>query len=256
MFALETATALAHNGVVLDESEIAAELDRRKMRNVDIAQLLGIEEDKVSKTRKGRRRWQVDELLELNRYFAANPVAGAATAPAPAPPPLSNELADPGRGFAMPPPTSLPRDVPVLGSCLAAPLHLPKVPDDIEQIEMAVSDIVDYVRRPPAMAQNRGLYALYVQTASMEPRHRVGSLIFVDPRRPPSIGDDVIVQLRDGNGHDGDERVTCALLKNLVRRTLAGLELQQFNPPLQFFVSAERIKAVHRVPEVAELMGV
>jgi SOS-response transcriptional repressor LexA len=227
-----------------------AELKRRGVRNVELARLLEITEDKVSKVFAGKRRLQIEEVLTLNRFLA-----GGELPPSKSPAPPAAELADPGRGFAMPPMQSLAKDVPVLGSCLAAPLHLPQVPEDIEQIEMGLVDVVEYVRRPPAMVGNRGLYALYVQTNSMEPRHHAGALIFVDPRRPPAVGDDVIVQLRDGNGHDGDERVVCALLKTLVRRTLAGLELRQYNPPLEFFVPAERIKAVHRVPELAELMG-
>jgi hypothetical protein len=214
--------------------------------------MLGIGQEKVSKMFAGVRRLQIDEVLTLNRYFTENPDGGQKSPP---PPPLANELIDTGLPYNPPQMTALARDVPVMGSCLAAPLTLPQVPENIEQIEMGLVEIVEFVRRPPAMAGNRGLYALYVQTGSMEPRHRAGALIFVDPRRPASVGDDVIVQLRDGDGHDGDERVVCAILKTLVKRTPAGLELLQHNPPLQFFVPSKRIKAVHRVPELAELMG-
>lgn len=249
MFALESKTPLADNGAMLDEGQIRAKLKELDVRNTTVAQLLELTPDKVSKFVAGKRRLQASEVLKLNTFLTKL----INEAPAPAPP--FNELADPARAYALPPMTSLARDVPVLGSCLAVPLVLPQVPEDIEQIEMGLADVVEYVRRPPAMIGNRALYALYVQTGSMEPRHRAGALIFVDPRRPSAVGDDVVVQLRDGNGHDGDERVVCALLKTLVRRTPAGLELQQYNPPLQFFVPAEKIKAVHRVPELGELMG-
>lgn len=251
MFALESCAPVPHNNAVLDEGQIRAELKRLGVRNTDVAKALSITPDKVSKFMAGNRRLQSGELVTLNALIA-QVIAEAAAVPAPA----ANELVEPNRPYTLPPMTSLARDVPVLGSCLAAPLALPQVPEDIEQIEMGLADVVEYVRRPPAMVGNRALYALYVQTGSMEPRHRAGALIFVDPRRPAAVGDDVIVQLRDGNGHDGDERVVCALLKTLVRRTPAGLELQQYNPPLQFFVPAEKIKAVHRVPELGELMGI
>jgi hypothetical protein len=74
----------------------------------------------------------------------------------------------------------------------------------------------------------------------------------VDPRRPPGPGDDVVVQLTDGNG--GRDVVT-VLLKQLVRATAAYVELAQFNPPLTFRVPRGQVARLHRVVSLAELLG-
>src|SRR3546814_4605937 len=68
---------------------------------------------------------------------------------------------------------------------------------ELSQIEETLVEdgVVGYARRPPSIDSNRKSYALYITGESMEPRYRAGDLVYVDPRRAPSIGDDVIVQL-------------------------------------------------------------
>jgi SOS-response transcriptional repressor LexA len=150
------------------------------------------------------------------------------------------------------------KDVPVHGTALGGDLALDAVTQamQVEQTVLEFADTIEMVRRPPAFANNRALYAVYVAGSSMEPRYEPGDLLYVDPRRPPSIGDDVVVQLRDGNGHDGTDRVISALIKRLVRRTGAGVELEQYNPPLRFKIAGEHIAAVHRVVKLGEVVGV
>ena len=154
-----------------------------------------------------------------------------------------------------PPPFQLwPKDIPVWGTAIGSEMSINGV--RVEQTSLETFDIVEMVRRPPSQAGNAKLYALYVAGSSMEPRHEPGDLVYVDPRRAPQIGDDVVVQLRDGNGHDGDERVTCALIKRLVRRTADGVELEQYNPPARFVVEKKHISAMHRVVRLSELATV
>jgi hypothetical protein len=150
------------------------------------------------------------------------------------------------------------KDVPVHGTALGGDLALDAVTQamQVEQTVLEFADTIEMVRRPPSFAGNRALYAVYVAGSSMEPRYEPGDLLYVDPRRPPAIGDDVVVQLRDGNGHDGDDRVISALIKRLVRRTGAGVELEQYNPPLRFKIAGEHIAAVHRVVKLGEVVGV
>src|SRR3546814_17289167 len=70
---------------------------------------------------------------------------------------------------------------------------------ELSQIEETLVEdgVVGYARRPPSIDSNRKSYALYITGESMEPRYRAGDLVYVDPSRAPSIGDDVIVQLVD-----------------------------------------------------------
>ena len=150
-----------------------------------------------------------------------------------------------------------PRDVPVLGTATGAALVRQEAEGqiEIEQTILELTETIGTVARPPAFAANRNLYALYIRGYSMEPRYEEGELIYVDPRRPPSIGDHVVVQLRDGNGHDGEDRVVMAVIKRLVRRTASGIELEQYNPRMTFRLPIEAIAHVHRVVPLGEIVG-
>src|SRR3546814_12355143 len=63
---------------------------------------------------------------------------------------------------------------------------------ELSQIEETLVEdgVVGYARRPPSIDSNRKSYALYITGESMEPRYRAGDLVYVDPRRAPSIGED------------------------------------------------------------------
>ena len=90
----------------------------------------------------------------------------------------------------------------------------------------------------------------------MEPRFESGDLIYVDAKRPAAPGDDVVVQLRDSTGHDGDDQVVSAMIKRLVRRSGNSIELRQYSPELRFILPMTKVAAVHRVVKLSELMGV
>lgn len=145
------------------------------------------------------------------------------------------------------------RDVPIFGTALGADLQINgnghAEPIEVTNVEMA--EMIGYLNRPPGLIGNRKAYALYVVGSSMEPRFDPGQPVFVDAGRPPAIGDDVIVQLID----DTDGRVVTALIKRLVRRTSAFVELRQYNPDQTFRIEMTRIASVQRVLSVSELLG-
>lgn len=200
----------------------------------------------ILRNKSGQAR--VDTLAAIAKAMGGDLSIFSAGEPASvsAPPPLYPDV------------QSWPKDVPVHGTALGGDLALDAVTQamQVEQTVLEFADTIEMVRRPPSFSGNRALYAVYVAGSSMEPRYEPGDLLYVDPRRPPAIGDDVVVQLRDGNGHDGDDRVICALIKRLVRRTGAGVELEQYNPPLRFKIAGEHIAAVHRVVKLGEVVGV
>jgi phage repressor protein C with HTH and peptisase S24 domain len=70
----------------------------------------------------------------------------------------------------------------------------------------------------------------------------------VSPRSPVAIGDDVVVRLRSFAGVGGQ----AVLIKELVGRKTATLELRQFNADLSFSVDASEVEAVHKI--VGELI--
>ena len=154
-------------------------------------------------------------------------------------------------------PAELPRDVPVLGTAAGAEL---KVETDGKSLKvektLVEAEPVAYVRRPPSMERNRKIYALYITGASMEHRFRPGDLVYVDPRRAPHVGEDVIVQLIDEPRADADPaEVISVLVKQLVRTTATHYELTQHNPPLTFRIPKAKVAEIHRIVPLAELLS-
>lgn len=141
-------------------------------------------------------------------------------------------------------------DVPVYGTALGAP----RVVDGeaIEQTMLNTGEVMTYFRRPPILNGQRNVYGVFVVGSSMDPRYSEGEPVFVDGKRPPRVGDDVVVYLRVPDEVDG-ERDAAVLIKRLVRRSGQFVELQQFNPPLTFRVDAERVSKIHRVIPYGEL---
>jgi phage repressor protein C with HTH and peptisase S24 domain len=141
-------------------------------------------------------------------------------------------------------------DVPVYGTALGTFRNEDDGPS-IEQAYIDYSDTVDYFVRPPKYEHHDSLYGFYVQGSSMVPRFDDGDPAYADPKRPPLIGDDVVVYLfRPVGGEAEDawtEELDAVLLKTLVKRTASYVELRQYNPDLTFTVDRKRIKQMHRV---------
>lgn len=146
----------------------------------------------------------------------------------------------------------LPRDVPVYGTALGTFKQGGDEPE-IEQTYLDYSDEIELLARPPGYATRKGLYGLYVAGTSMEPRWDSGDPLYVDPKRPPQIGDDVVVYLVKEMGEERE--LEAVLLKRLARQSASFIELEQYNPALTFRVDRKRISAVHRVIPKRELMA-
>jgi hypothetical protein len=155
----------------------------------------------------------------------------------------------------VPKPEDMFQDIPVYGSALGSEQAYGDEYDGgaiIEQTDLNMAEVVDRFRRPPALANRRDIYGLYVAGDSMEPAYESGQGIIVDPKRPASARDYVVVYLRDRQDGDGAAGV---LIKRLVRRSASYIELQQFNPPVTFKLEAKLYKEVHRVMPWDEAFG-
>lgn len=153
-----------------------------------------------------------------------------------------------------PPPRymQLPRDVPVYGTAMGT-YKVGGEGQEVDQAFIDQSDIIDHFTRPPGYANKVGIYGLYTQGSSMSPRWESGDPLYVDPKRPPSIGDDVVVYLMQAAGDEHE--LEAVLLKRLVRQSGSFVELEQFNPAMNFRVERRRIKAIHRVIPQRELLA-
>lgn len=145
--------------------------------------------------------------------------------------------------------------IPLVGSAWCDDLAVEGedgAPFTVERIQLEVDHTVRMVYRPPALFAAKDAYAIYFHGNSMEPRYRQGDVGVVDPRRPPAPGDDVVVQLNDGNG--GSDVIT-VLVKELVRVTNKIVELRQFNPAITFRIPRAQVTRLHRIVSLAELLG-
>jgi len=126
---------------------------------------------------------------------------------------------------------------------------------DVELTELRLTEVLDYLGRPSSLADDPDAYAVEITGTSMVPRFEPGERVFVSPKSPVRIGDDVIVQLRAANPSTSDlaDTVTAVLIKRLLRRNAEYVELRQFNPEQIFRVPIESIAraglklAIHRV---------
>lgn len=114
---------------------------------------------------------------------------------------------------------------------------------DFELTELDLSEVLDYLRRPAALADDKESYALTIVGNSMSPRFKPGERVGVSPRAQVEIGDDVIVQLRGENTN----RVRRVLIKELVRRNAGHIILKQHNPARELQVERSEIVAIHKV---------
>jgi len=156
-----------------------------------------------------------------------------------------------------------PQGVPAYASALAGDFTFDTYEGDPQPVEMTVfqmDDVIAHVSQPPGIANGRAIYVAFVSGSSMEPRYRAGDPVFVDPKRPPAIGDDVVVQLEayEANGCVTYEANGCpiGLIKRLVRRSATFVDLEQYNPPIRFRVPMESIAQIHRVIPLAECFGI
>jgi SOS-response transcriptional repressor LexA len=97
--------------------------------------------------------------------------------------------------------------------------------------------VAEYVMRPACLMTVGDAYALYVTGESMEPRYFAGEIVYINPHRPPSPGDFVVLELRDGRG----------MVKRLVRRTADAVVLAQYNPPSEIEIPRRDIVRLHRI---------
>ena len=98
-------------------------------------------------------------------------------------------------------------------------------------------EIAGYTMRPHVLDGVSDAYAVEFWDTSMEPALKHGHLGWVHPRKPVKPGDDVVVQLADGQ----------ALVKSLVRRTETHLVLRQYNPAKDFKVDRADVKSIHLI---------
>lgn len=204
----------------------------RNMTMVELAELLEVSQPAISQWESGITSPHRETLLELAKIFKT-PV-GVLLGESPS----VHRPGKPGAAHV----NAMPADVPVHGVAVGG------ASGDFR----FNGQVVDYVRRPPGVSQARNVYALWVVGNSMAPWNKDGDLIYVTSARPPAAGDYVVIQLND----EADGAPGMAMVKQLVGKTPTQLKLLQHNPAKEFSVALSKIKAVHKVLSLRELLGV
>ena len=117
----------------------------------------------------------------------------------------------------------------------------------VELTEIRPGALLDRLERPRSLGFDPDAFALTVVGDSMWPRFQPGGRISISPRSPVAIGDDVLVRLAPVQ--QPTERV---LIKRLVKKGAAGLELRQFNPDVTIEVGPGDVDAILKI--VGELI--
>lgn len=146
-------------------------------------------------------------------------------------------------------------NLPIFGTALGAAQVVEG--EAIEQTMLNSGEIIGYAKRPTMLDGRADAYGLYVQGSSMYPAYAEGAFLVAEGKKPPRVGDDVVVYLRarDEEDHDvGEDRVRLVMVKRLVRRSHSFLELEQFTPPLKFRIDATDVLRIDRILTMSELL--
>jgi hypothetical protein len=230
----------------MDREQIIAWTQRHDISRRKLADLLGISEDKVSKSlsETGKpRQWKAAEAIRLRDLMSEDEslvrteVRGTGM--------TADQVRD---AYAM---SGNVKPLRLYGTALGGPFSSM---NEVDMTELRLSEILDYLSRPASLADDPDAYAVEIVGESMAPRFEPGERVFVSPKANVRPGDDVIVQLVDPRAaEDMADAVTDVLIKRFVRRTANVVELKQYNPEKTFEVPLDRIAriggklAIHRV---------
>ena len=204
----------------------------RNMTMVELAEMLEVSQPAISQWESGITSPHRETLMQLSKIFKT-PV-GVLLGESP----MAHRQGKPGAAFV----NGMPVDVPVHGVAVGG------ASGDFR----FNGQVVDYVRRPPGVTHARNVYALWVVGDSMAPWNKDGDLIYVTSARPPASGDYVVVQMND----EPDGTPGVSMVKQLVGKTPTLLKLLQHNPAKEFSLSLGKVKAIHKVLSLRELLGV
>lgn len=162
---------------------------------------------------------------------------------APTPPVMETSPASNVRLASIKLPTrhQMPNDVPVMGTAAGS----------LGGAFQFEGGVVDYVARPPALATAKDVYSMFIEGTSMMPAHNPGDLRFINPHRPPHIGDTVVITAK----YTEDGPYEC-FIKTLVRRASNKITVEQLNPPATIEFETRFVVSVHKVLTMNELFGV
>jgi len=231
--------------------------EQRGWKRPDLAAAMGTSTQQVERLEKGQRRLTEDWMRRAAQALGVEPSAFLSDAPLPdlEPAPITSRA----------PANALPyrfegasterarEDLPIYGTALGAEKTVEGVA--IEQTYLNTGDIVGYLKRPVMLNDKPDSYGLYVAGESMYPVFRDGEPIVAEVKRPARVGDDVVVYLRPNGDDDDGATARAVLVKRLVKKTSAYIELQQFSPAITFRLEMNEVLRIDRVLDREDLLN-
>lgn len=110
------------------------------------------------------------------------------------------------------------------------------------------------IKRPPVWQGRKDVYAVRASGESMVPRFFPGEIVLVDTKLKPRHGNDVIIQLHDGNGDNGIRR---AMLKIYIKKSPTLYVFSSYNPDYDqnIEIPVAQVKSVDVVVPASELLS-
>lgn len=209
---------------------IVDDLIKAEKRPIDLARALGRDASWMSKVINGHLGLQ-DSMAARIREYLAKFIPGYAELQS------GSEMRIPESSANVPFRTEMPRDVPILGKALGGPPG--------GEISMSI-DTGLRARRPPKYAGRDDIFALYMQGDSMGPRYPSGELIFLEAKRPPVVGDHVVVEFVDGSD---------AVVRLLEAMPVGKYRLAQYKPSQSYEIDRTDVLRLIRVLTTYDLLG-
>lgn len=213
-------------------AQIQAALEKTGLSPTELARRAGVAGTTLTRFLNSSDVKHVPSTRTLSKILAAAGMHGLG---------VNDGLA--GRVKELPHRIDMPRDVPVMGTAMAA--------NGDGAFLLNTGEPIDWARRGPGIAKNKHVFTIYVEGESMEPRFEPGELIYLDPTRPVKLGDDVVVVFGSMREGQPDRHY----LKRLVRRTAEKVLTRQFNPDEVVEFPAGSVKQIIRVLRMNEVMG-
>lgn len=227
---------------VVDGTWVQKQLVESGKSQADLARYLNLAPPVINKIIKGRRLVKAAEAEQIRQFFRLDPSPVITSFPQRTAAIDSNvreSVVD--ANITAPLRSEMARDIPVLGTVSGGPGGL-----------QMNGEAIDWARRPPRLKGRTDVFGLYVEDLSMIPAFRPGALILVERARPPSPGDDVVIEIRpEKQGEDAR-----ALIKHLVALTPTMVKLLQHNPHKELEIPRKQVIHLYRVMPLADLLGV
>jgi phage repressor protein C with HTH and peptisase S24 domain len=198
----------------MDIKDVPAKLKSMGRSQAWLARELGIDASSMSKTFKGERRLQAQELIRIEQLLGERmDVADVAQ--------------DAGRRDA-----AAQARIPVFGYAAAA---------GSDRIALTEGHVVDWVEAPALWNGQGEIYIVRIIGDRMEPRFFGGEPVIVHRNLPPGRGQDMLVEFKDGSG----------LVRNYRGQRDGMIWALQYNPPegeaQELSFPVDSVKALHAI---------